>query len=98
LSLQSVRSRPDIHAHATPTLRARDVTTRHGIPCTSVARTLLDLADVVPRRQLERAVEQAEMLRVFDLGELQGVLDHANGRRGAALLRACSPSSTTRRD
>jgi putative AbiEi antitoxin of type IV toxin-antitoxin system/uncharacterized protein DUF559 len=87
LPLQSARSRPGITAHASPTLRARDVTKRHGIPCTSVARTLLDLADVVSRRQLERAVQQAEVLRVFDLAELEDVLLHANGRRGAAVLR-----------
>jgi predicted transcriptional regulator of viral defense system len=87
LPLQSARSRPGITAHASPTLRACDVTKRHGIPCTTVARTLLDLADVVPRRQLERAVQQAEVLRVFDLAELEDVLLHANGRRGAAVLR-----------
>jgi hypothetical protein len=87
LPLQSARSRAGIHAHASPTLRPQDVTKRHGIPCTTVARTLLDLADVVPRRQLERALEQAEIMRVFDLGELHDVLAHANGRRGAGVLR-----------
>jgi hypothetical protein len=87
LPLQSVRSRPGINAHAAATLRAEDVTKRHGIPCTTVARTLLDLADVVPRRQVERALEQAEIMRVFDLDELHDVLAHANGRRGAGVLR-----------
>ena len=87
LPLRSARSRPGITAHASPTLRAGDVTNCHGIPCTTVARTLLDLADVVPRRQLERAVEQAEVLRVFDLVELRAVIAGANGRRGAAVLR-----------
>lgn len=88
LPLQSARSRPGIVAHATPTLRPEDVTTRDGIPTTTVARTLLDLADVVPRRQLERAVEQAEMLRLFDLRAVDDALAHANGRRGAAVLSA----------
>jgi very-short-patch-repair endonuclease len=88
LPLQSVRSRPGINAHAAATLRAEDVTKRHGIPCTTVARTLLDLADVVPRRQVERALEQAEIMRVFDLDELHDVLAHANGRRGAGVVRA----------
>ena len=87
LPLQSARSRPGIHAHATPSLRPTDVTQRHGIPCTTVARTLLDLAEVVPRRQLERALEQAEMLRVFDLEPIDDVLAQANGRRGAGVLR-----------
>ena len=88
LPQRSARSRPGIHAHASPTLRPGDITNCQGIPCTSVARTLLDLADVVPRRQLERAVEQAEVLRVFDLAELEDVLAHANGRRGAGVLRS----------
>jgi hypothetical protein len=87
LPLQSARSRTGIHAHASPTLRPQDVTKRHGIPCTTVARTLLDLPDVVPRRQVERALEQAEIMRVFDLDELQDVLDRANGRHGAGVLR-----------
>ena len=87
LPLLSVRSRPGIKAHAAATLRARDITTRHGIPCTTVARTLLDLADVVPRRHVERALEQAEVLRVFDLAAIEDVLARANGRRGAGVLR-----------
>jgi hypothetical protein len=87
LPLRSTRPRPGIHAHATPTLHADDITNCHGIPCTTVARTLLDLADVLPRRQLERAVEQAEMLRLFDLEALDDVLAQANGRRGAKRLR-----------
>ena len=94
LPRQSARSRPGITAHAAPSTRARDVTNCHGIPCTSVPRTLLDLADVVPRRQLERAVEQAEVLRVFDLAELRDVIAVANGRRGAALLSAVLAATT----
>ena len=88
LPCQSARSRRGITAHAAPSLRSCDVTNCHGIPCTSVARTLLDLADVVSRRQLERAVEQAEVVRVFDLTALWEVLAQANGRRGAAVLGA----------
>ena len=72
---RSARSRPKITVHATPTLRPEDVTVHEGIPCTTVARTLLDLAEVVDRRGLDgRAVG--------------AVLDRADGRRGAAALRA----------
>jgi hypothetical protein len=87
LPLRSARSRPGIRAHAMPTLRPQDVTIASGIPCTTVARTLLDLAEVVARRQLERAVEQAAMLRLFDLEALDDVIADANGRRGAGILR-----------
>jgi hypothetical protein len=94
LPRQSARSRPGITAHAAPSLRACHVTNCHGIPCTSVARTLLDLADVVSRRQLERAVEQAEVLRLFDLTELREAIAHANGRHGAAVLSAVLAATT----
>jgi hypothetical protein len=89
----SARSRPGIHVHRSATLTDADATTCDGIPCTSVARTLLDLAEVVDRRGLERAIEQAEIQRVFDLRAVEDVLARAHGRqggrrRGAALLRA----------
>jgi predicted transcriptional regulator of viral defense system len=85
---RSARSRPGIDVHRTTTLTASDCTTVDGIPCTTVARTLLDLAEVVPRRQVERAVEQAEFLRLFDLRAVEDVLARANGRPGAAVLRS----------
>jgi very-short-patch-repair endonuclease len=86
--MRGMRSRPGIEVHASPSLRPQDVTIVDAIPCTTVARTLLDLADVVPRRQLERALEQAVVLRVFDLSAVEDVLAYANGRRGAGVLRA----------
>jgi very-short-patch-repair endonuclease len=85
---RAARSRAGIEVHVSETLRARDLTSWDGIPCTSVARTLLDLGDVVRRRDLERAVEQAEVLRVFDLRAVEDVLARAGPRRGAGLLRA----------
>jgi predicted transcriptional regulator of viral defense system len=85
---RSARSRPGIDVHRTTTLTARDCTTVDGIPCTSVARTLLDLAEVVPPRQAERAIEQAEFLRLFDLRAVEDVLARANGRPGASVLRS----------
>jgi hypothetical protein len=83
----AVRSRPGIAAHASKTLTDHEVTEQDVIPCTSVARTLLDLAEAVDRRSLERAVEQAEVLKLFDLQALCTVLAGASGRRGAGVLR-----------
>jgi hypothetical protein len=88
LPRQSACSRPMITAHACTSLLPDDVTVHDGIPCTTVARTLLDLAEVVDRRGVERAVEQAEVLRLFDGRAVDGVLALAAGRRGAAVLRA----------
>ena len=76
-----------IDAHRSP-LRRSDVTYHHGIPVTTVARTLLDLADVVNRRQVERAIDRAEQLRPLDMKALEEQLARSNGRTGAPLLRA----------
>jgi predicted transcriptional regulator of viral defense system len=83
----SARSRPGIDVHRTTTLEPSDITTVDGIPCTSVARTLVDLADVIDRRGVERAVNQAEVLQTFDLRAVHEVLARAAGRRGASVLR-----------
>jgi very-short-patch-repair endonuclease len=52
-----------------------------------VARTLLDLAEVLDRHSLARALEKAEALRIFDLRAVEDVLARAGGRRGAPRLR-----------
>jgi very-short-patch-repair endonuclease/predicted transcriptional regulator of viral defense system len=85
---RSARSRPGIDVHPSVTLTPADCTIRDGIPCTTLARTLLDLAEVDSPRGVERAIEQAEVLRLFDLRAVEEVLARANGRRGAAVLTA----------
>jgi very-short-patch-repair endonuclease len=82
------RARSGIDIHRTRTLKPSDATREQRIPCTTVARTLLDLADVVDRRALERAFEQAEALRLLDVTAIEDVLARANGRQGAPILRA----------
>lgn len=59
----------------------------HGLPTTSLARTLLDLAGTEPRRLVE-ALEQAVILRVYDHAEMLSVLKRYRGCRGAGRLRA----------
>jgi predicted transcriptional regulator of viral defense system len=83
----SARSRRTVDVHTSLTLEPRDVTTVAGIPCTTVARTLVDLGDVVRRREVERAVDQAEVLRVFDGRAVDAALERAGRRRGAGVLR-----------
>jgi very-short-patch-repair endonuclease len=58
-----------------------EVTTMNRIPLTQPGRTLVDLADVVPRRTLERAIDEAEYLRLDCSG-----LEPRNGRPGSGLL------------
>lgn len=74
-------------AHRPRSLPPDEVTEHGGLPTTTVARTLVDLAAVASETDLERAVEQAERLSLFDLVAVQGVLDHSRGRRGIRTLR-----------
>jgi very-short-patch-repair endonuclease len=59
-----------------------------GIPCTSVERTLLDLAAVIPVWQLRKALAEAEVRRIVDLSALRALLWRSRGRRGVARLRS----------
>jgi very-short-patch-repair endonuclease len=63
-------------------------TVHDAVPVTTPARTLLDLAEVLPRRPLERALAEAENLRLFDLAAIDRVLAAHPHRHGAARLRA----------
>ncbi|MBN1530757.1 MAG: DUF559 domain-containing protein [Thermoleophilaceae bacterium] len=73
------RRRPGIAVHVGRAAHA----TREGIPVTTPARTLIDLADVLNRRGLERALDEAEYHR----RDLTG-LAPLPGRRGAGALAA----------
>jgi very-short-patch-repair endonuclease len=81
------RSPRGIAAHRDGTLYAADLTVLHGIPCTSLERTLLDLAGVVPVWELRKAVAEAEVLRILDLAAMRSLIRRSRGRRGIARLR-----------
>jgi hypothetical protein len=95
---QNGRVRRDgIRIHRSGRLGVQDVTTKDAIPVTTVARTLLDLADVLPRQALKRAIDESEYVRLFDLTSLVAVVNANPGRRGATLLKgAREPPHLTR--
>jgi predicted transcriptional regulator of viral defense system len=73
----SATPRQATEVHRSVTLSAADMATMDGIPCTTVAGTLVDLGDMDDRRGVERAVEQAEVLRLFDLSEVKQAIERA---------------------
>ena len=85
---QSGRRRAGLRIHRSARLRPEEVTVRHGIPVTTVARTLLDLADVLERQALKRVITQAEYLSRFDLIAINAAVKANPGRRGAKLMEA----------
>jgi very-short-patch-repair endonuclease len=75
-----------VRFHAARRLHQQDVTKVDGIPVTTVARTLLDLAETIHRQQLRLALEAAERLELFDLGECTATIERNPGRRGTKAL------------
>ncbi|MEA2289197.1 MAG: hypothetical protein QOD55_1194 [Solirubrobacteraceae bacterium] len=80
------RDRAGLRIHRTPSLSPDETTVLHGIPVTTPARTLLDLAATLPRRRLERALDQADVLRLLDGQSLDAVVRAHAGRAGTARL------------
>jgi very-short-patch-repair endonuclease len=81
------RQRPGLRIHHAP-LPADEVDKIDGIPVTTVARTLLDLAADLPRPQLERAMNEADIRRLGDCTPLSALIDRYPRRAGTATLRA----------
>jgi very-short-patch-repair endonuclease len=77
-----------ITLHRSRSVHDDDRTVSEGIRVTSIARTLLDLAEVVSPRKLERAIEEGERLRLLDLRALTRLCARSRGRHGVAPLRA----------
>jgi very-short-patch-repair endonuclease len=80
------RQHRGVVVHRSRTLTALDVTKHAGVPVTTVARTLIDLADVLDDLALARAVNEAR-LRGLRLEKLGVLLARSPGRRAAARLR-----------
>jgi hypothetical protein len=80
--------RARIRVHRAPGLRTDEVTEAQGIRVTTPARTLLDLASSLPRRALERALDEAVTRELFDGAALRKVVAKHRGEHGAGTLAA----------
>ena len=85
LTCRSGSRKPGLIVHRS-ILQPDETTHRYSVPVTRVARTLIDLAEAVPRADLERAVHQAYRLRVYDAVAVQRALERHRRRPGAGLL------------
>lgn len=83
----SGRKIPSIRWHRVRLPPPDEVEIRDGIPCTTVSRTIVDMAGRSGWEQLRRLVEQAAILRALDVDEVDRVLARGR-RRGAPRLRA----------
>jgi very-short-patch-repair endonuclease len=83
---QGVHRRERIWIHR-GRLHPEDRTVRAGIPVTTVARTLFDLAEFVDLNRLESAWEEADRLNLLRLSAVEGVCERGYGRRALRPIR-----------
>jgi very-short-patch-repair endonuclease len=79
---------PRLRIHRVPLLRPDELTTSRGIPVTTPARTILDLAAILQPRRLERVLDEAESRELTDVPTLEAVARAHPGHRGARRLEA----------
>jgi very-short-patch-repair endonuclease len=80
------RPKPGIEVHTTRLIHPDDRSTIDGIPTTSVARTIVDLTEVLPDRRLTAVVNEAEVLRLFDLRAIEEAMERLPRRHGRRRL------------
>jgi very-short-patch-repair endonuclease len=79
---------PGVKVHRSRILDAQDVWIRKGLPVTSPARTLLDIAVSATDRQLEVAFDRGIVERVIKPAHVADLLSRAGGHRGRGRLAA----------
>lgn len=79
--------RTRIKLHRAGTLRPWECAVTEGMPTTTVARTLLDLAPKLRPRTMEDAIAHANRLDLFDLLDVRRCLDEHPRQHGAPALR-----------
>lgn len=82
-----LKTRPGLRFHRAH-LPPDEITIHAGIPITTVPRTLFDLAAVLSQRQLERAINEAEVLRLWDELSLDQLLHRYPRHKGSRAVRA----------
>lgn len=83
------RSGGDVRVHCVESLNPSDVTEREGIPVTTPARTVVDLATTLDPDRLEAALDHVLTHRMASLARIEWLISRGGdrGRKGAPVLR-----------
>lgn len=79
---------PGIRCHGVRSLHPEDITVVDGIPVTTLARTYLDLAEVLNHRRLIEALEAGERQNKLDLHAIEAAVGRNPGRRAIKPLNS----------
>ncbi|HET9197645.1 MAG TPA: DUF559 domain-containing protein [Solirubrobacterales bacterium] len=83
--IEAGRKIPGIRRRFPPAPLPEHASERHGIPCTTPARTIVDLAGIVGVKALAGVIEEAAVLGVLDVSAIDAILDESR-RRGSRRL------------
>jgi hypothetical protein len=95
VTVPAQRRPPGVIVHRSLTL-ASHVATHHGIPVTTVARTLIDLAGALDDARLGRAINDAHIKRLVQLEELAELAARCRGRASARVSDLLGQNAPTR--
>ena len=91
------RDRPGIRFHRARSLDPRDTTRLYGIPCTTPARAILEIAPQLSDQRLKRLVRKAQAEKRANVRQIAAVLRRARGHRATrriADIIASGPAPT----
>jgi predicted transcriptional regulator of viral defense system len=91
---RSSRALRGVQVHRARRLHPEDVTAKQGIPVTTVARTLVDLTDVLGSDRVLRAIREAEFLQLLDHQALNAAVQRAHGRKRLTVLKEAIQAHT----
>lgn len=78
---------PGVVVHRSPPLHPDDLDVVDGIPVTSLARTLVDLAEVMDRDELRSVFNNAHARGILDIEAVEASADRAEWRPSLPMLR-----------
>jgi very-short-patch-repair endonuclease len=85
---RNVGRRDGLRIHRVRRLPEEEVTIRHGIPLTTPARAICDLAATEPLRDVESALAEARIHRLATDRQINAVIQRAPTRPGAPIIRS----------
>jgi very-short-patch-repair endonuclease len=85
---RDARNQRNIRVHKVKHMDPTDARNRDGIPVTSPARTIIDIAPSLDARELELALHEALALKLVTIQAVKAALERYPHRRGTATLTA----------
>jgi hypothetical protein len=78
---------PGVCVHRAPALHPDDLTVVDGLPVTSISRTLVDLAEILPRDELREVFADARAKGLLDMDAVEASYARVEWRISLQMLR-----------